>query len=223
MVKRGSKGNATKPPAAVKASTPVYVGDIFDDEINDLSNDVVSNSHVSSGGRLSRGSSKRSAKEVKSSSNSECIQSNAIDNKKRIRRANQFYEEDSSIKSVSGNEIGHGEVDVDQEDDDGGELNVGDDDDEDDDDDDDDDNDDDDDDHNDEDRGIDGEDEEGQLEFVANKDHDVKAAIVQSTKGTSKGVFYACSSFHFGLSSLYFFNRVISSLWWLIRTYFFSL
>ena len=221
MGRKVGKGNS-KPPV-VKDVNPVYVGDIFDDEIdNDQSKDVESKNQVSNGGRLSRGSSKRSVKDVKSSSTSESSQNNTIGSKKRIRRANQFYEDDLSIKSISGNEIGLCLVDVAQQGDgDGVEVNEGNDDDEEEEDDDDDD--DDDDDNEEEDDGNVDEDEEGQLEFVANKDHDVKAAIVQSTKGTSKGVFYACSSFHFGLSSLYFFNRVISSLWWLIRTYLFSL
>ena len=130
MGRKVGKGNS-KPPV-VKDVNPVYVGDIFDDEIdNDQSKDVESKNQVSSGGRLSRGSSKRSVKDVKSSSTSESSQNNTIGSKKRIRRANQYYEEDLSIKSVSGNEVDVSLVDVAQQGDgDGVEVNEGNDDDE---------------------------------------------------------------------------------------------
>jgi hypothetical protein len=182
--KKGSKGIA-KPPA-VKATNQVYVGDIFDDEIDDEhSKEVGIISHVSSGGRLSRGSSKRSVKEVKSTSTSESSESNTIGSKKRIRRANQFYEDDLSSKSVSGNEIDLSLVDVDhQGDGDGVEVNGGNDDEEEDDDDD-----DDDDDNDEEDDGNVDEDDEGEQESVIDKKHDIEAATVPSQKG-SKGVFF---------------------------------
>jgi hypothetical protein len=128
--KANSKGGA-KP--GVKASSEIYVGDIFDDDTDDHSKVVNNNPISSAGGRLSRGpSNKRSLKDVVSTSNSVSSQGIASGGaSKRARRVNQFYSDNSSDipVPVNGSEFTE---DHNDQDDHGNDLNTADDDDEDD-------------------------------------------------------------------------------------------